>query len=672
MTKRKFLTKILFALCMVCLAFAFSLSLLNTKKTLADENLPTVTDFSMMEGAQVRKESGTVGSQTALQKAKGIRFRMYVNQTYFDSLTEPEVGIYVALASEATESDMKDMETAEEKAKFKFTETDKAKLVALAAGEETQEAVYVLNAVVVGLPETDYNTALIANGYVKEGETATLTAEPQTRSVAQVASLALIDGDGTTEKDPFGTLNHYVDTVATADNFKFANTAIMTDKYKTAEPTIGATLPKNLTAKWTSSNEEVATVDANGNITRVGLGETEITATLGTTVQTATLTVGAPAPLKITGEADGNMIFTPNGVKYQYVGANSEELNNITGDYNGAALKHDAGGNGLHNLYSAYTKEELTEIAKDYNKVTFWFAINGGVNKTGASGFIRHYYKANDAVVNSVENLALGLTGNKDYSIADGGKWTKWTLSINDYISLLTEEVKDEEPTGKSYVSLYWAWAYNFTTNPNMYLGDVEFVFDPYIVKVDESAQNKITKGTTNGKLAGSVIDGFEGDYDGEAISFLDARSKDYRVANPYTLEQLEALKTKYSKVSMWIAMDNIGTTGSFQMHTNPSSGARQCFLNKVYSNDKNAIASFTNATNNKWFKYSVSIDDYISLITTTTGAGTDSETVTVHDYFLIANPDVSGSTTSITDVNGDGTCNYKDVTLYVGDIFFE
>ena len=657
MTKRKFLTKILFALCMVCLAFALSLSLLNTKKTMADENLPTVTDFSMMEGAQVRKESGTVGSQTALQKAKGIRFRMYVNQTYFDSLTEPEVGIYVALASEATEADMKDMEAAEEKAKFKFTETDKAKLVALAAGEETQEAVYVLNAVVVGLPETDYNTALIANGYVKEGETATLTTEPQTRSVAQVASLALIDGDGTTDKDPFGTLNHYVDTVAQNEGFTFANTAIMTDKYKTAEPTVGATLPKNLTAKWTSSNEEVATVDANGNITRVGLGETEITATLGTMVQTATLTVGAPAPLKITGAEDGNMISTPNGVKYQYVAANSEELNNITGDYNGGALKHDAGGSGLHNLYSAYTKAELTEIAKDYNKVTFWFAINGGADKTDSNGFVRHYKNEN-----TVETLALGLTGNKDYYLTDSGKWTKWALSINDYISLLTEEVKDEATTGKSYVSLYQAWAYNFASNPNMYLGDVEFVLDPYIVKVDEKAQSKITYGTNKStcvKVGSEDIADFTGGYTGNAVYIAGQYGNNYLAKFDFTAEQMEAIKAKYTTVSMWVAVDGV-ENGWIRLYKNATPAS---FLNKIYLNGGEAT-SFTKDVNKTWKKYSLSIEDFLAICS--------ADDSTFNETFYLCYPWTSGLSAG-EDLNGDGVINTNgDIRVYFGDIFFE
>ena len=676
--KRKILLKALGGLSIACLAGAFAFFPANSVETKAEtEETPVaVENVAMAYGAAVRISSES--SQGNYAGKSGLRFTMYIDKDTYNTAVatygadKVEVGMYYVgknikvgeTVDETTDTEMQNIDTIPASARHAVMEAY------IDASAKTVEPSYAFNVAQLDIPESGYNVQLIANGYIKtidsEGKESYIWAtNPQTRSVAQVASIGLSKGN--THSD----LHNFVNAVATEDTFKFETTAFDTDMYKQAELNVNATVPAHLQVVWESDNEEVATVDETGKITKVGKGTANVTAKIGNNVRTASVTIGDPIALKVQSEADADMIAASNGVKYQYVASDSEELSGFTGGYSGNALKHDAGGNGLHNLYSAYTEEELAEIAKDYNKVTFWFAIAGGQDKADSNGFIRHY--KNEA---TVETLALGLTGNKDYKIADGGTWAKWSLSINDYISLLTEEVKEEVATGKSFVSLYQAWAYNFAVNPYMYLGDVEFVLDPYIVKVGEGAESQITKGSINGtyvaNVEGSAIDGFTGEYEGDAISFLDARSKDYRVANPYTLESLESLKTKYSKVSMWIAMDNIGTTGYFMMHSNPSSGARQCFLNKVYSNDKNAITSFTNATNNKWFKYSVSIDDYISLITTTTGAGTENETVTVHDYFIIANPNVSGSTTSITDVNGDGDYNYEDVTLYVGDIFFE
>ena len=58
-------------------------------------------------------------------------------------------------------------------------------------------------------------------------------------------------------------------------------------------------LPENTTDKsvtWTSSNEAVATVDANGNVTAIGLGNADITATCGEVSATCTVTV-VPTPV---------------------------------------------------------------------------------------------------------------------------------------------------------------------------------------------------------------------------------------------------------------------------------------------------------------------------------------------------------------------------------------
>lgn len=360
-----------------------------------------------------------------------------------------------------------------------------------------------------------------------------------------------------------------------------------------------------------------------------------------------------------------------------FVESDDDVLADFEGDYTGDAVRLNFSSNPRYNFKNTFTAEDLAGFVEKYNTVSFWLAATDV-----ATGSARLYHKG---ITPYTFAGIVGQAGNDEPVVITPdmmGKWMKLSITMKDYIMLLEQTNFDYCNLFKAYLSGVQVPDLNGNgvadDKASCYIGDMEFSYEaPTVVKVDGSAGLKIKKGSNSGtyvaNVEGSVINGFTGEYEGDAISFLDARSYDYRVTNIYTLEQLEILKTKYTHVSMWIAMGNIGTTGYFMMHSNPPSGTRQSFLNKVYSNDKTAITSFTNATNDQWYKFSVSIDDYISLLTTTTtDAETGEETVTVHDYFLIARPSVSGSTTSITDVNGDDTCNYMDVTLYVGDIFFE
>ncbi|MGZ4106917.1 MAG: DUF4350 domain-containing protein, partial [Tumebacillaceae bacterium] len=86
-----------------------------------------------------------------------------------------------------------------------------------------------------------------------------------------------------------------------------------------AEALVATVAPANATTqsvKWTSSNESVATVDANGNVTPVGAGQATITVTTDDGAQTATATVNVYlANVAVTG-----------------VSLNKSELNMVVGD----------------------------------------------------------------------------------------------------------------------------------------------------------------------------------------------------------------------------------------------------------------------------------------------------------------------------------------------------
>ena len=87
----------------------------------------------------------------------------------------------------------------------------------------------------------------------------------------------------------------------------------------------------------------------------------------------------------------------------------------------------------------------------------------------------------------------------------------------------------------------------------------------------------------------------------------VENESDNYTVNNSYTVEQLTKMKETYNTISLWVAFES--SIGSIS------------FLNAgAYSNDTLSVnfrqkANVTSATIGVWTKWSVSIDDYISLI---------------------------------------------------------
>ncbi len=70
----------------------------------------------------------------------------------------------------------------------------------------------------------------------------------------------------------------------------------------TATGTFSDGSTQNLTGQvqWSSSNPQIVTVDAAGNVTGKSPGTATITATLNGVMQTITVTIGAPTPIGIT------------------------------------------------------------------------------------------------------------------------------------------------------------------------------------------------------------------------------------------------------------------------------------------------------------------------------------------------------------------------------------
>ncbi|MBR2329947.1 MAG: hypothetical protein IKA40_01750, partial [Clostridia bacterium] len=619
MTKRKSLLTVLSGLSMACLAGAFTFLPVNQAK--AEETQKTVVENVLMEGAYVRTTGE--GNET-YNTLSGIRFVMFIDQETYNTAVETygeenvEVGMYYVgrnidvggTIDVTTDEEMQDINTIPKGARHAVMEayTD--------SSAKTESASMAFSVAQLGIPESGYNAQLIANGYLKttdsEGnETYTWATNPTTRSVAEMASIALFEG--ATHAD----LHTFVNAVATEETFKFANDVVETDMYKATD--LGLTAPANLKIVWDSSNEEVATFDENGALVKVGEGTTTITASIGNNVREMTLNIVAPNPLIVT-EDNYLTIYNPDIASDPKLGlstmtcvtAGEGEVADFTGGYTGKAMRLPAISNPGYILYSAYTAEELAEISKVYNTVSLWFAVD---NIASGTFFI----------MNTATSFAVKYHGgNKGYTNATCGNWEKWTISISDYISLL-----QQDQNGRNYVQLFNAWPNSGEDAPVkeegtdricFYVGNVEFGFNStiYTVTSISASNNEIiatdgySKFRTYIAAGGAEIANFTGDYDGAAIQL--PLKEDYvnhnaaqRMVYKYTAEQLNGYFAKqgYTHVSLWFAVDGIenGSIGFSQASGHPN------FLYMAGYGDK----TLTSADNGKWQQVTISISNYIS-----------------------------------------------------------
>lgn len=182
--------------------------------------------------------------------------------------------------------------------------------------------------VTVNVTEIPINKVVLdkTNVTIEKGETAELTAsiEPKDttdddkaiRWSSSDTSIATVSADADNSYHAVVTASSekggYVTITATAANGTKATcevfvpihiTSISLPKEVTINKGEGQTLPLTVlpidttdskTAEWTSSNEDVAIVDSNGNVTALAVGDTEITATIGEFTATAKVTVAAP------------------------------------------------------------------------------------------------------------------------------------------------------------------------------------------------------------------------------------------------------------------------------------------------------------------------------------------------------------------------------------------
>lgn len=210
--------------------------------------------FEMETGAEVRVDNPS-----------GIRFITKVDQAFIDNLEAENPDKEVSFGTEI-KPEGKDV------APLDIPQTVWA--------AESTETVKYFKAVLTDIPESQYLTKLTATAYYAVDGVKTYAENPQTRSIAYVASAAIAAGDDSAELTAI--IDAAVAEISLGEDFTL-NVG--------EEKTLAVTGGEDLVVKFSTDNDAVATVDENGVVSAVGAGTANITATLGSRTDSVSVTV---------------------------------------------------------------------------------------------------------------------------------------------------------------------------------------------------------------------------------------------------------------------------------------------------------------------------------------------------------------------------------------------
>ena len=616
--KRKNLLTGLTGAVFACAMSAIALLPTTTAKAEA-ETKPTVETVLLQDAASIRKST----------ENPGMRFNLFVNKDWYDTNKDNlTVGMYIAetdtltgeynLTSDAGLAKMEEDRINYLDVKMRTENSYKT------ATDDTANECYLFR-VVLTMSSTHYMEDFTANGYYKLGEENTVyNATPCSRSVFEVADKAYHAGE--TDDAVLAFVNGSLDE----ENFN-APEPIVTTMYKTDE-TLQFTLPEaEFIAEWSNSNPAVATVnETTGEITKVGVGSTTITATIGTTTRSTTLTIEKPIAVDVS-ENKGISGYNPTvrnialydgwGYYGEFVEAGNSSLSALTGDYTGDVMTMNALSSTNYRLQNKFTEAELNAIAKDYAYARIWIAV----------------------VQKEEETLKINASSSHLISTAftfpEYGKWVKFDIPMSNYISLLSNNEY------KFCNILNFSNSAGGNAKSIFYFGDVEFVEWPETYAILDAGVNynawREGDYQTGGKSALCTDElNFAGGYTGSVAKIKRYKSKTYFMTNPITSEELaNVYKQHYNTVSIWVAQTKNTAYDSNQFHI---TGTDTTYF-AYYVNSGSAVTVEWDT----WTKLSISMDDYCSL--------------------LAANNYSAGIR-----LNKTPWIEKEDGCLYFGDMFFE
>ena len=415
--------RLLFAVAVIIalsLIFVGALTFSAKESTASAEIVPTTETFE------------TKGASVRLVGEKGLRFTTYVNAGYIDWLDANAEGYrFGTLIIPSAVLGNEELTVNTDKVLDVSTEKWGESIL---DGETV--TYYTYHAVLWNIPSTQYATGIKARPYVYYGGEYHYDDDISERSVGEVAAIAVKSGDY--EGEQLEDLMSYVDG-ATGGSVSFASGSyravptipggVSLDAVAAYEKiyvgnTLTLSVNGNYSAIWTSSDENVATVNQNGVVTGVAQGVATITATLGSNSATYRVAV-VPESTAITG---GTLEPTVQERKY----VNNSDTFVASGDFD------------------IYVKASETSYSNGIYSVTnfksgsgFRFYSDGfdGLNaKDKVSVTITYkYVNAKNSAAGSLSTPSndIGYDSNKGYATysltANAGTWS--TLTFDAYIS---------------------------------------------------------------------------------------------------------------------------------------------------------------------------------------------------------------------------------------------
>ncbi len=245
--------------------------------TTANAEIVTNENVAMVDGAALRLEDSELGIDF------GLRFKTEIDKTYYDGLTNAKV-YTVLLPTDSVSDEL----TADSTGIVSVQNADEKKYV---VGDN-----YRFNTVLTDIPTAAYGMDISVRSYVVSDNGTVYATNTVSRSVAYVADAAL-----TLDAEKYAAVAKYcVSNLSVADTgLKLGATGNVNATLSYFDDvTVGvqAIIQDQFPLTYTSGNEDVVTVNANGVMTAKAAGEAEITVAneaLGIS-KTITVTVTAP------------------------------------------------------------------------------------------------------------------------------------------------------------------------------------------------------------------------------------------------------------------------------------------------------------------------------------------------------------------------------------------
>lgn len=375
----------------VC-ALAFVASTGATAYFVNAESKAPAPALTMQEGASIRTFAPT-----------GIRFVSEISKADYDDLSAKDAKFYTLIMPEKlvpaggiTAENYMTVSAERVPAKNSIAENaDKVTFSGTLVGEQAEDGTYAEY-----FPEEAYNMAMTAVSYYTytedEAETVVFASNPQTYSIAYIASALLASG----ETDPYYA--KITDSVLSG-GISFGSESYKLCVGKTLNTTLNA---EGLKAVYTSDNEEVVTIDKEGKLTGVGVGTAKITATIGSKTATANVTVES---IESAHEATFVIAFDAND------GTGSTQASDVPANKTNVEwgdtidLTSQIARNGYTFLgWSTSADADTPEYgASALESVTAYFYMNGDVNdpvETGETVTLYAVWQANEYALTVVQN----------------------------------------------------------------------------------------------------------------------------------------------------------------------------------------------------------------------------------------------------------------------------